>query len=138
MSECGCKHNQTHDNVFQFLKASKRYDTAFTRDSEIRGFGLFVIPAPDLGILETRTLVVPDINYTECTKRAANCKAFQWIPSGMQVKEGGKDFVLSSSDDLRAYLEVLACDDCKGGCKMGCNCSYSGQVNCAKNYVFAY
>jgi hypothetical protein len=140
MSEngCGCKHNQTNEKVFEFIEKQGLREKAYAKKSDVLGFGMFVVPAPEIGILEHKTVVVPGLNLLECEKRAATCKVFQWIPLGIEAEAGGKMFKISSESDLKAYLEALACDDCRGGCKMGCNCSRPGQTSCDKNpIVFA-
>jgi hypothetical protein len=42
--------------------------------------GLFLVPAPAVGILEWKTVIVENISYEECAKRGENCEAYQWIP----------------------------------------------------------
>ncbi len=78
--ECESQKNQTHPDVLkEMVTKGEDPKTAW-------GFGLFLVPAPELGILEWKTVIVEDISYRECARRAENCRAFLWISKGLIVK----------------------------------------------------
>jgi hypothetical protein len=122
---CECKQNQTHDEVFSFMKEKNL--SPFKSNN--LGIGMFMIPAPEAGIMEYRILNVPDLSYRETVKRGDNCTAFQWIPYGITMKGKNKSLTITSLNDF-ASLEINCDDECRGGCPMnGCFC-YSGEVWC--------
>lgn len=122
---CDCAKNQTHDEVFAWIK-DKQLKTRSEPDADL-GFGLFLVPAPAKGILEYETVIVPDLTYRETVKRGDNCVAFQWIPKGM-VPSTTKAMI-NTVADLEA-MRLNCNDSCRGGCPMnGCFC-YQGEVQC--------
>src|SRR5205085_8341585 len=74
MKECNCGvFDQTPKESLQVLNKSKVPD-------EEPGTGIFLVPAPELGIMECKKVAAPDpITYIECTKRASGTVAFKWI-----------------------------------------------------------
>lgn len=124
---CNCDKNQTPDQVFDALKASK---TAY-RSAAVTGIGIFVVPAPEKGILEWKVVEVSGLSYEECMKRGANCESFQWLPLGLTVQASGKSVTINSVVDL-APLRDLCDDSCRGGCPMGCVC-FNNDVRCQRN-----
>jgi hypothetical protein len=124
---CNCsKKDQTPDEVIKFVKEMK----IDVFSEKVSGIGMFFIPAPEIGIMETRTILVDDISYKECAKRGENCLGFKWIPKGFKTSHNNKEITLLSSDDIRNQL--WSCDDCRGGCVMGCHC-ISGWTWCQPN-----
>ncbi len=97
--ECECQKNQTHPDVLkEMIAKGENPRTAL-------GFGLFLVPAPELGILEWKTVIVEDISYCECARRAENCQAFLWINKGLIVKYTDKDgqrleLAISTKEDI--------------------------------------
>jgi len=43
------------------------------------GTCLFLVPAPENGILESKVIAVPGLKYVEASKRGQNCEAIKWI-----------------------------------------------------------
>lgn len=72
MSACGCRKDQTEDESIKSLNKSKN------AKSEL-GTGIFLVPAPEKGILEKKAVLVQGLTYLECSKRGENCIAFKWI-----------------------------------------------------------
>jgi hypothetical protein len=121
---CGCNKNTTSEKVFAALKGAK----IDFRSSVVKGIGIFVVPAPEHGVLEWKTVEVDDISYSECKKRGANCESFQWIPKGITTTAGDKSVTINSIADLSVLRDY--CDDsCRGGCPMGCVC-FNNEVVC--------
>ena len=118
---CGCKKNQTHEDALHFMKERKILNKEL-------GIGLFMIPAPELGVLEYRRINVGDLSYPETVKRGENCKAFQWIPYGISMTSLNKTSTINSLEDFTS-LEFNCDDSCRGGCPMGCMC-WEGEVRC--------
>ena|ERR1700692_3895673 len=105
---CQCEGaNQTHRDVFKFFK--DKYAKAKNNDwvNNVHGAGLFLVPAPEIGILEYRKVLVENLSYAETIKRGANCKAFSFVPQD-----------LMTTDQLRAKFCYGACPgpDCDNGC----------------------
>lgn len=124
---CDCKKNQTHEDVFSFIESNNQ--NPFIDDN--LGIGIFMIPAPEIGILEYKVIHVPNLSYKETVKRGENCKAFQWIPFGITMNGLNKSLVINSLEDFES-LEINCNSSCRGGCPMnGCMC-YSGEVYCKK------
>lgn len=49
-------------------------------NKEAKGIGVFLVPAPEQGILEYKVVIVEEeITYEECAKRGHNCAAFKWV-----------------------------------------------------------
>lgn len=122
---CECKKNQTHDEVFNFIKENNLNPFL----NEHSGIGMFMIPAPDEGILEYKIINVADLSYRETVKRGENCKAFQWIPYGISMKDENRTVKVNSLKDFET-LKIDCNDSCRGGCPMnGCFC-YTGESYC--------
>jgi hypothetical protein len=122
LDSCGCKKNQTHPEV---LAAAGRNGVDAL---SIPGFGVFVIPAPEKGILEYKVVVVEDLTYLECVKRGANCPAFKWVNRGFEWTTTGPGqavhVVLDSKETLMRELEVHCASPCIGfnDCPPWCPC----------------
>ena len=130
---CNCAvtaKDQTKEIVFDYLE-SKNISPSSRSCSQI-GFGLFLIPAPDVGVFETRTLCVENITYIETVKRGANCMAFQWIPKGMPVKlKSGSELTVEAKSDIDILGSDCTESRCKpSGCPMGCFCYSNESGNC--------
>ena len=124
---CSCNKNQTPDSVFTALsKAGLKISSA-----DVLGIGLFVVPAPENGILEWKSVLVEDLTYDECMKRGENCEAFQWIPKGLATEVKGKEFTIQCTADVDQLLSYCN-DSCRGGCPMGCVC-FGNDVRCRPN-----
>jgi hypothetical protein len=50
--------------------AAERIDTV--------GIATFVVPAPEIGVLEEKVVIVTNISFSEASKRARDLVAFQW------------------------------------------------------------
>jgi hypothetical protein len=102
--------NQTHRDVLKYFADThgKEQNNDWSK-TEI-GTGLFLVPAPDLGILEYRKVFVENLNYTETIKRGSNCKAFSFVPHAVM-----------SIEQLKAKLCMGACYS--ANCDNGCLCS---------------
>lgn len=131
---CGCKKDQTPSEVWEYLDQSKL--SAYDETKPLMGIATFLIPAPDVGILESKVVWVDNISRTEAEKRAANCFAFQWAPKGMPISVNGK----ATKVDLIDELMLADCTSKKcspSGCSMGCYClsTDSSTTNCKKNPI---
>lgn len=125
---CGCNggRDQTNEEALDAVhKAGIPFDS-----NELTGIGYFEVPAPEVGILETRLIVVSGLSYKETTKRGENCIGFKWVPIGIPVDIGNGHVVAVESPEHLAYLTRQAfpetgCPPCKRGncsCPMGCYC----------------
>jgi len=82
-----------------------------------KGTGLFVVPAPEKGIMEHRVVVVGDLDYKDCVKRGVDVIAFRWVPDE-----------LMTFDEIKAFRDTNSCGDylCQrdlSGCPRGCICA---------------
>lgn len=71
---CNCAKDQTTekdlDQLAEFL----------SKGQKPKGIGVFVVPAPELGILEYKVVICEEeITYEECAKRGHNCESFKWV-----------------------------------------------------------
>jgi hypothetical protein len=87
--------------------------TAVDNIADQPGTGVFLVPAPDIGPLEFRKILVPNIGYRETAKRAVGCPAFKWIPSHLGTQE---QLVTLSCESI----SCVSSDDCLG---LACLCS---------------
>jgi hypothetical protein len=80
MSECNCGANQdqTPDACIKAGAAA----AAASKES-VRGYGMFLVPAPEKGPLKTKTILVGDLAIEECTERGHLCIAFKWMHEGV-------------------------------------------------------
>lgn len=118
---CNCSKNQTHKEVLEYIQRN-RINTRRSEDAAL-GIGLFLVPAPEIGVLETRTVFVEGISCSECVKRGVNCISYQWIPKGMKTSREGKGLTVNTIEDvkaLRGFCETVICGP--SGCPMGCWC----------------
>lgn len=74
MSNCNCGHkDQTPKESLDKIKTSDN-------PQEALGTGMFMVPAPELGIMEYRVIVVEKpMTYIEASKRGSTCIAYKWI-----------------------------------------------------------
>jgi len=120
---CSCMKNQTHPEVFKDLE--RKGQDLSTAD----GIGLFVVPAPEKGILQTRVVIVENISYAETRKRGYNCIAYQWVNKGLEwtytSRQGaGVKIVLDSKAAIEKAQNSCVGKFCAGvgGCDPGCFC----------------
>lgn len=124
---CGGDKNRTDPIVFETIeKQGKDF-----RSSDIIGAGIFVIPAPDIGILEYKIVYVDGLSYTECMKRGANCESFPWIAYGFTYSTEEHEVKFSGIDEIKSYSRKN-CPACGSSCPMGCVC-FTGDKMCRKN-----
>jgi hypothetical protein len=117
MCNCNSKKNQTPKEAFSILEKSK--------DLELPGIGLFLIPAPEKGIYEFKKIIVPDISLSETAKRGLNCEAFKFIPYGMEFETTKGKFQINSIKDIEEfYCFEYACVGTNPYCPSPCFCSY--------------
>jgi hypothetical protein len=81
--ECQCSqgeitHDQTPDACFEAVQRLVRDRPDVTPD-QLLGYGMFSVPAPELGPLATKTVYVESISYEECCRRGHLCTAFKWM-----------------------------------------------------------
>lgn len=118
--KCSKTKDQTHKDAVSYA-INNRISTSATE-----GFGLFLIPAPEKGTLETRTLIIEKLSYMETQKRGLYCLAYQWIPRGIKVMSEEKELTLDTVENLQTFRSGRP--DCwaqfceSGGCRMGCWC----------------
>lgn len=124
---CSSGKNQTNDLVFETIaKAGLNF-----RSEEIRGVGIFEVPAPEIGILEYKTVHVDGLTYHECMKRGANCNSFQWIALGFDYETEAGVLTFSTMREIQDH--VFACNKaCGSSCPMGCTC-FTGDTRCRTN-----
>jgi hypothetical protein len=115
--KCGSK-NRTPDNVFKFVK--KRGEKIHSENN--LGIGLFVVPAPEYGILEYKIVPVAGISYKECLKRGSICESYQWVPKGYVIDTVEGPMELHTVEDIKK-IKILDCSSnpCPS-CPMGCTC----------------
>ena len=125
MCNCGNSKNQTPDEVADFLASNA--STLQRRDGEVMGFALFLVPAPERGILEWSKTLVTDISASEASKRAQHCAAYQWVPYGYTTThpQRGDSVTFASAveaQDIKDWIcnNLLRCRP--GGCGLGCFC----------------
>jgi hypothetical protein len=86
---CGCNNNQIEDEVFEYLNELPQ--AALKDDDNRLGKALFLVPAPELVILEEKVVEVENLELNETIKRANNCIAYKWAPYSMVSKLKLKD-----------------------------------------------
>lgn len=106
-SMCDCNKNQTSKKSIAALGKSGR-----AIDDEL-GSGVFLVPAPELGILEYKTVNVPRLTYRETVKRGEHCVAFKWISIG----EASINAIDKSQQGCAGF-----CNFAGGQCPFGCMC----------------
>lgn len=105
--DCHCQKNQTNAKSIEALK----------KKPNAIGTGLFLVPAPENGVLEYRTVAVANLDYSECVKRGHTTVAFSWIAKS----------VLSFEEIQRKkHLCRGFCRFAGGGCPPGCICNPEG------------
>jgi hypothetical protein len=115
--KCGTK-NRTPDDVFEFVK--KR--GVKIHDEKNLGIGLFVVPAPEYGVLEYKVVPVADISYKDCLKRGSICESYRWVPKGYSVttSEGSRE--INTIDDIKKLKQFDCSSNPCPSCPMGCTC----------------
>lgn len=84
---CNCQSvDQMPAEVEEYLAGLD--DSQRSLEANTTGTGMFLVPAPEIGILEERVVLVPELSYEECAKRGTNCEAFKWIPNGFMKFDG--------------------------------------------------
>lgn len=111
---CAKGKNQTHKDAIEFLTTAIRNGRS---ERSLMGTGMFIVPAPDLGILEWRELLVENLTIEETEKRGFNSEAFQWVPHE-----------LMSFHDIRSRPEPRCGGDCddRPRCPIACWCTIAG------------
>jgi hypothetical protein len=122
---CECEQqNQTSEETHDLLdksiesKLGKTYtptDLETARNS-IKGWGLFVVPDPEKGILEYKTVYVENITYEECCKRGQNCYVYKWVHPDQPTIDEVKKQLLKQP----CYRKCVASRECY----VGCHCSH--------------
>ena len=102
MSCCG--RNQTSEKSASLLQAG---------DIKILGCGVFLVPAPELGILEFKKIIVENLTAEETIKRGNNCQAYKWF---------------HPSDMTPSQLQSAALVPCSGLCPGGTGNLCSGHL----------
>lgn len=95
MSCCG--KNQTTQKSAELLSKEEK---------KVLGTGVFLVPAPEKGILEYRLVLVKDLSPEEAVKRGNHCTAFRWVHS-----------------DEMSFAELSTSRDCFGFCPAGRPCT---------------
>lgn len=120
MCNCSNQKNQTSKEIFEFIADKKNEETL--------GIGLFLIPAPEKGILEFKSIAVENITLKETAKRGINCESFKFFPYEFKFDKEGETIVINSIEDI----DKLVCRDCVGnGCNGYCFCSH-WMSNCVR------
>lgn len=128
MCNCNSK-DQTKKEVFDYIESLKLNILA-VKDAPV-GFGLFLVPAPELGVLETKTISVDDLTYKDTVKRGHLCLAFQWVPAGITAKaRDGAEIKIEKPQDLLHILDCTSSRCSPSGCPMGCFCYSNETGNC--------
>jgi hypothetical protein len=52
---------------------------------------MYLIPAPEVGVLEYRVVTVAGLDYKECSKRAHHCAAWKFIPDSLMSNQKIKE-----------------------------------------------
>jgi hypothetical protein len=100
---CSCTHNQTDKDSYEVL----------AKAASSIGHGLFLVPDPEKGVLEYRSVTVAKLTYGECVKRGSNCVAFKWIAYQIYSAE--------NIESARAKCSGF-CNFAGGRCDFGCIC----------------
>ena len=105
---CNCNKDQTPKESKEVLAKSRN---GYLRE---RGTGIFLIPAPELGVLAYRAVNVQNLTYFECVRRGHHCLAFKWV----SVKHA--DIKAIEASQLRDCFGF--CNYAGGFCPIGCIC----------------
>ena len=71
---------------------------------DIRGMAMFIVPVPEVGILETKVVRVGDLDYVDTRKRAETCVGFKWLPCGCTFGHGGEQVTVSPGDGRKPWI----------------------------------
>jgi hypothetical protein len=104
---CSSSQNQTSEKVFQHFDAQQEERSSVLNAPT--GTGIFLIPAPDIGIFEFKKILVENVSYIETVKRGQNCTAFSYLPNSILSFENIKARVCGNSCPLTQGY-------CHGGC----------------------
>ncbi len=105
---CQSKKDQTPEASLKVLQT--------TKDPMTKGTGLFLVPDPEKGILETRVVLVRDLTYPETIKRGTNCEAYKWIAQA--------HLTISQIEAERKRCPEIWCGNSHNLCPPSCFCSY--------------
>ena len=115
---CDCSKsikNQTSEDVFEFLGHPDKQESI--------GIGLFIIPAPEIGIMEYKMVTVEGLTYREVAKRGQMCEVFKFFPYGINMftdRDKSKSITVNTTDDLRklycAHGQYCNGVNCYGTC----------------------
>lgn len=113
MCNCSGKNqkNQTSKEVFDFLTQSDKKGPV--------GFSLFIIPAPEIGIMEYKMVTVEGLTYMETVKRGQMCEAFKFFPLNITMytdKDKTTTINVNTLDDLKKVYCGSGCAECYGSC----------------------
>ena len=117
MCNCSSKNqkNQTSKEVFEFLTQSDKKEPV--------GISLFIIPAPEIGIMEYKMVTVEGLTYMETVKRGQMCEVFKFFPYGINMytdKDKTTTINVNTLDDLRkvycAHGQYCNGVNCYGTC----------------------
>lgn len=111
----GIRQNQTPKKSFEAAAAAVKAGDPTT------GFGMFLVPAPEIGPIRTKTVLVDGLEYDECVARGHLCIAFKWIHPGY-VTFASVESGLKSTNPLMRCLTGGQCDD-DGDCDIFCYCA---------------
>lgn len=104
---CSCNQvNRTPKATFEFL-AAKKLDPL-----SAQGVGLFLVPAPELGILSERVVSVDGLTLVETAKRGIGCVAYMFLPHGLELDGAKGKYVVTNARDLEENkwpCHVLSC-----------------------------
>jgi hypothetical protein len=112
---CSSGQNQTHEKVFQHFASQKQERSTVINAPD--GTGIFLIPAPEIGIFEAKKILVENISYVETVKRGQNCIAFSYVPTA----------ILKFSE-IQERPCGNYCPLTQGYCHDGCICNIGYQV----------
>lgn len=103
-SQCGCNKNQTLEDSMN----------VFVKNRQALGTGMFLVPAPEKGILESKVVLVENLTYDDSVKRGENCSAVKWVAQD----------VLSFADLEAARVKCRDhwCGPNRDWCPTGCVC----------------
>jgi hypothetical protein len=125
MCSCSKSKNQTSKGIFKFLGQPDKQESL--------GIGLFLIPAPEIGIMEYRLVTVEGISYKETVKRGQMCEVFKFFPLGISLhtdEQKSQFITVNTPDDLKK----LYC--AHGNYCDGSNCD--GICVCVGSYLVCY
>jgi len=118
MCGCGGSKDQTPEDAVAVVKAAVLNRGIHPQD--VAGTGIFLVPAPEVGILEYRTVVVKNTNYDDVRKRGANCIAFKFLPHEFVAEAEVTAMFANERERSRRCIDF--CNFAGGRCPWGCWC----------------